>query len=90
MSSVPARVAEIPRRHPERVAIVGDDRRIHYAAFWDEARRFARGLRARGQAEGAQQGDGNQAGHQGHPVEPRRGRWRKEVPILAHGDGRPA
>lgn len=48
MSSVPARVAEIVRRHPERVAIVGDDRRIAYAAFWDEAQRFARALRARG------------------------------------------
>ena len=48
MSSVPARVAEIARRHPERVAIVGDDRRIRYAAFWDEAQRFAQALRARG------------------------------------------
>jgi len=48
MSSVPARVAEIARRHPERVAIVGDDRRIRYAEFWDEAQRFAQALRARG------------------------------------------
>ncbi len=48
MSSVPARVAEIARRHPERVAIVGDDRRIGYAEFWDEAQRFAQALRARG------------------------------------------
>ncbi len=48
MASVPARVADIARRHPERVAIVGDDRRIRYAEFWDEAQRFARALRARG------------------------------------------
>lgn len=48
MSSVPARVADIARRHPERVAIVGDDRRIRYAEFWDEAQRFAQALRARG------------------------------------------
>ena len=48
MSSVPARVAEIARRHPGRVAIVADDRRIAYAQFWDEAQRFAHALRARG------------------------------------------
>ncbi len=48
MPSVPARVAEIARRHPERVAIVGDDRRIRYAEFWDEAQRFAQALRVRG------------------------------------------
>ncbi len=48
MSSVPARVADIARRHPERVAIVGDDRRIRYAEFWDEAQRFAQALRVRG------------------------------------------
>ncbi len=48
MSSVPARVAEIARRHPERVAIVGDDRRIRYAEFQNEAQRFAQALRARG------------------------------------------
>ena len=48
MSSVPARVAEIARRHPERFAIVSDDRRIRYAEFWDEAQRFANALRARG------------------------------------------
>ena len=52
MSSVPARVAEVARRHPGRVAIVADDRRIAYAAFWDEARRFARALRARGLQRG--------------------------------------
>lgn len=48
MSSVPARVADIARLHPERVAIVADDRRIRYAEFWDEAQRFAQALRARG------------------------------------------
>ena len=48
MTSVPARVAEIARRHPGRTAIVGDDRRIDYAGFWREAQRFARALRARG------------------------------------------
>jgi acyl-CoA synthetase (AMP-forming)/AMP-acid ligase II len=52
MSSVPARVAEVARRHPGRVAIVADDRRIVYAAFWDEAMRFARALRARGLQRG--------------------------------------
>lgn len=52
MSSVPARVADIARRHPERVAIVGDDRRIRYAEFWDEAQRFAQALRARGLRSG--------------------------------------
>ncbi len=48
MPSIPARVAEVARRHPQRVAIVADGRRIRYAEFWDESRRFARGLRARG------------------------------------------
>jgi long-chain acyl-CoA synthetase len=48
MASVPARVAEIARRHPGRTAIVGDDRRIDYAGFWREAQRFARALRMRG------------------------------------------
>jgi long-chain acyl-CoA synthetase len=48
MASVPARVAEIARRHPGRTAIVGDDRRIDYAGFWREAQRFARALRVRG------------------------------------------
>jgi long-chain acyl-CoA synthetase len=48
MQSIPARVAEVARRHPERVAIVADDRRIRYAEFWDEACRFARALRTRG------------------------------------------
>lgn len=48
MSSVPARVAEIAGRHPERIAIVADDRRIRYGEFWNEVRRFARALRARG------------------------------------------
>ncbi|MFZ5638691.1 MAG: class I adenylate-forming enzyme family protein [Pseudomonadota bacterium] len=48
MSSVPARVAEVARRHPERVAIVADDRRIVYADFWQEVLRFAHALRARG------------------------------------------
>lgn len=48
MTSVPARVAEIARRHPGRTAIVGDDRRIDYAGFWREAQGFARALRARG------------------------------------------
>jgi long-chain acyl-CoA synthetase len=48
MPSIPARVAEIARRHPQRVAIVADDRRIRYAEFWDEVQRFAHALRARG------------------------------------------
>ena len=48
MASVPARVAEIARRHPGRTAIVGDDRRIDYAGFWREALRFAHALRMRG------------------------------------------
>lgn len=48
MSSIAARVADVVRRHPQRVAIVGDDRRIRYAEFWAEARHFARALRARG------------------------------------------
>lgn len=52
MKSVPARVAEIARRHPGRIAIVGDDRRIDYAGFWREAQRFARALRARGLQSG--------------------------------------
>lgn len=47
MTSVPARVAEIARRHPGRTAIVGDDRRIDYAGFWRETQRFARALRVR-------------------------------------------
>lgn len=48
MSSVPARVADIAKRYPQRFAIAGDDRRIRYAAFWEEAQRFANALRARG------------------------------------------
>jgi acyl-CoA synthetase (AMP-forming)/AMP-acid ligase II len=52
MSSVPARVADIARRHPQRIAIVADDRRIDYATFWDEARRFARALRDAGLQRG--------------------------------------
>lgn len=48
MTSVPARVADIARRHPERVAIIADGRRISYATFWDEAQRFAQALRMRG------------------------------------------
>ena len=48
MASVPARVAEIARRHPGRTAIVGDDRRIDYAGFWRESLRFAHALRMRG------------------------------------------
>lgn len=48
MTSVPARVAEIARRHPGRTAIVGDGRRIDYAGFWREAQRFAHALRTRG------------------------------------------
>lgn len=48
MPSIAARVAEVARRHPERVAIVADDRRIRYAEFWDEATRFAQALRSRG------------------------------------------
>ena len=52
MSSVPARVADIARLHPERIAIVADDRRIRYAEFWDEAQRFAQALRARGMRAG--------------------------------------
>ena len=48
MSSVAARVAEIARRHPARVAIVADDRRIDYAGFWRESVAFAHALRARG------------------------------------------
>lgn len=48
MSSVPARVAEVVERHPERIAIVADDRRIRYDEFWRESVRFARALRAHG------------------------------------------
>jgi long-chain acyl-CoA synthetase len=48
MPSIIARIAEVVRRHPERVAIVGDDRRIRYAEFWAETRHFAQALRARG------------------------------------------
>jgi long-chain acyl-CoA synthetase len=48
MPSIVARVADVVRRHPQRVAIVGDDRRIRYAEFWAEALHFARALRARG------------------------------------------
>ena len=52
MPSIPARVADVARRHPERVAIVGDDRHIRYADFWAEARHFAQALRARGLRRG--------------------------------------
>lgn len=48
MSSVPARVAEVVARHPERIAIVADDRRIRYDEFWRESVCFARALRAHG------------------------------------------
>ncbi|GAA4801913.1 class I adenylate-forming enzyme family protein [Lysobacter hankyongensis] len=48
MSSVPARVAEVVERHPERIAIVADDRRIRYDEFWRESVCFARALRAHG------------------------------------------
>lgn len=48
MPSVPARVAAVAERHPERVAIVADDRRIRYREFWNEAQSFAHALRARG------------------------------------------
>jgi long-chain acyl-CoA synthetase len=48
MPSVPARVAAVAERHPERIAIVADDRRIRYREFWNEARAFAIALRARG------------------------------------------
>jgi long-chain acyl-CoA synthetase len=47
MSSVPARVAEVAGRHPDRIAIVADDRRIRYDEFWRECLRFAQALRAR-------------------------------------------
>lgn len=52
MPSIAARVADVVRRHPQRVAIVADDRRIRYAEFWDEARNFAQALRARGLRKG--------------------------------------
>jgi long-chain acyl-CoA synthetase len=52
MTSVPARVADTVRRHPQRIAIVADDRRIAYAQFWDEAQRFARALRDAGLQRG--------------------------------------
>lgn len=48
MRSLPARIAGIAHRHPTRIAIVADDRRIDYAGFWREACAFARALRARG------------------------------------------
>ena len=48
MPSIPARVAAVAERHPERVAIVADDRRIRYREFWSEARSFALALRGRG------------------------------------------
>ena len=48
MPSIPARVAAVAERHPERVAIVADDRRIRYREFWSEARAFALALRGRG------------------------------------------
>lgn len=48
MSSVPARVAEVVERHPERIAIVADDRRIRYDEFWRESVCFARALQAHG------------------------------------------
>ena len=52
MTSMPARVARIVSRYPQRMAIVADDRSIRYAEFWDEAQRFAQALRARGIASG--------------------------------------
>ena len=48
MPSIPARVADVAKRHPQRMAIVADDRRIRYAEFWEEAMRFAHALRTRG------------------------------------------
>ncbi len=48
MPSIPARVSDVAKRHPQRMAIVADDRRIRYAEFWEEAMRFAHALRARG------------------------------------------
>lgn len=48
MTSVVARVAGIAQRHPTRIAIVADDRRIDYAGFWRESVAFAQALRARG------------------------------------------
>jgi long-chain acyl-CoA synthetase len=48
MPSVPARVAEVAGRHPDRIAIVADDRRIRYGEFWRECLRFAQALRGRG------------------------------------------
>jgi long-chain acyl-CoA synthetase len=50
--SVPARVAAVAERHPERVAIVADGRRIRYREFWNEAQSFAHALRARGLQRG--------------------------------------
>lgn len=52
MPSIPARVAELAKRHPERMAIVADDRRIRYVEFWGEAQRFAQALLARGLSPG--------------------------------------
>ena len=52
MPTIAARVADVVRQHPQRVAIVADDRRIRYAEFWDEARNFAQALRARGLRKG--------------------------------------
>jgi long-chain acyl-CoA synthetase len=52
MPSIAAQVADVVRRHPQRVAIVGDDRRIRYDEFWAEARHFAQGLQASGLRRG--------------------------------------
>ncbi|TXH77478.1 MAG: AMP-dependent synthetase [Lysobacteraceae bacterium] len=46
--SVPARVAAIANREPQRIAIVANERRISYGELWAESVAFARALRARG------------------------------------------
>jgi long-chain acyl-CoA synthetase len=41
-------LAEAAQRHPERTALIAGPRRIHYAELWEQARRFAAVLAARG------------------------------------------
>ena len=50
--TVPALLDELAERHPDVEFVVGSNRRLHYAEFREEARRFARGLHALGVRRG--------------------------------------
>ncbi len=52
MHSVPARVAAVAERAPERIAMIDSARSISYGAFWAEAMRFRAALRSHGLQRG--------------------------------------